>query len=489
MGVNLKVEWIDSRYFRLVGPAQFLDETFAYTYYKKVFNFRTKHAESKAVKAHLYKNRSLEGAIFHAGFASMIHYHFRSQLDRDSLYILESYIFSKPTDHYFEGLFPIQQNDLKDLLNYKRGIFSVYTGYGKTQVIAELVNYIVNVLHERVLVVSPADAVLKELRLRIKEVAHLTPEYFNYNSDYNLINVNGFLTSKMYKKTHDYWKTVKWVIADEVEHCVTNRGTGMFDLCVNAKHFYGFSATADKARARRIAMRQGMTGVVTDNKTLINYFGFSIVHRTPDTKSIDIINIDTMIFNDCKNIKWQSDTIYSEIISELFTNERFCRGFRKIVMAERGGLYIPMFRKTVIYHWLRNVFTWENGMIACYDGAGIHLWSEGQKVRDIELKELKSMVENNEVELLVGTKSSFKAIDLPNLHKIIPLTSQLASNIIQQIGRVARKQDVQIINLVPTMYISCYSWDLTKRNELIRSYYGNCNIRRIKRTEIEYGIY
>jgi hypothetical protein len=108
---------------------------------------------------------------------------------------------------------------------------------------------------------------------------------------------------------------------------------------------------------------------------------------------------------------------------------------------------------------------------------------------NITLEELKEYIKDDMVDIIVGTKSSYSALDFPELNKVIPLTSQLASNVLQAIGRVSRTKEFTIFNLVPYKYIKVYSNDLRKRNKLIKEYYSESKINYIKRTEIDYGIY
>lgn len=484
----MEVEKISEQKFILKGDLQLIRKSFQYEVQFRQFNYRTKKFDWKTGLDASYIALTQDGAIFQAGFAPYIYYHLNDHLSEEAKNILMDYTRGDVI-HEFDGLRDTQPEDLALLLSFKRGIFSVFTGYGKTQVIAKLIEYIVKVRQEKVLVITPGSKPLDEVVLRVRDVAGLQPSYFDYDSLYNAININGFLRSNSYDPEHPYWKDVKWVIADECEYCLTDSSIAMLDRCVNIEHCYGFSGTADKSCADRITMRSGLSPQIQRNKNLVGHFGFSIVHRKPSGFDIDIIDIKTSMFNDLEDVRLTDDVTYSEVVKEIFINPRFCRGLKAIVEKEKQGIYIPMGRLEVIYYWLNNVFTWKNGCIVNICGDGIQVWSEGVKVKDINLDELKSMVENREVEVIVGTRSSYRAIDLPNLSKIIPLTSQVASNVLQQIGRVARKRRFQIFNLIPMIYVSCYTGDLRKRTQLINSYYEDCNINRIKRLESIYGIF
>lgn len=465
-----------------------LKREFEYQDSARQFNYRTRRLETVTYTDHLYEARDAKGVMFHVGFAPYLYYHYGKFMDKESTSILEGYITSD-IKYEFTDLRDYQIDDVKTLLSFKRGIFSVYTGYGKTQIIAQIVYYVTKVRNESLLIITPNGKSLEEIKSRVRKLYGIESDYFNYESNYNAININGFLRSGSYDKSNPYWKSVKWVIADECEYCLTNNSYEMLDLCKNLEYAYAFSGTADKSSADRIIMRNGMTDVVKRNKWLIGVFGFSLVYKKPGDFNIDIIDIKTSMFNDLSGVRMTDELVYSEVVKQIFIDDRFCRGFRKIVEKEKGGIYIPLERLEVIYYWLENVFTWEDGLIANICGEGIQLWSGGTRLETIDLDQLKELVSEHKIEVIVGTRSSFRAIDLPELNKIILLASQMASSVLQQIGRVARSRKFQIFNLIPTCYVSCYTNDLRKRNQLINNYYSDCNIRRFKRMETEYGIF
>lgn len=484
------IEAIDNNYFWLLGDTNAIADRFRYQEDERIYNYKTKKLEFARRDKYLYKMRTKRGAKFDAGFAAFIYYHLSSELDDNSKDLLMTrYISASKLNHKFEGLRGTQEEDLNSLLRFKRGLFSVYTGYGKTQLIAVLVDYLLNNTDDKVLIITPNQKALDELKTRIGKVSGVSTKYFDPDSQLNIININGFLRSGSYDKSIAYWKEVKWLIADECEYCLTDSAYEMMDLLTNVERSYGFSGTADKLRAKSIRMREGMTDVVTRNKSLIAKFGFSSVYRIPSGFNIEVCNVRTSMFRNSVDLRLDENTIYSEIIVSIFTDGRFCEGLRKIAYAEKGGLYIPMRSLEVIDHWIKNVFTWEDVNVATITGAGYSIYNSGKLVKNTSLDELKEMVKSGYVEIITGTSSSYRAIDLPELNTIIPLTSQLASNVLQQVGRVARSKNFKIINLTPDCYISCYTSDLRKRKTMISEYYNDSLISYFNKTDLDYGIY
>jgi hypothetical protein len=250
---------------------------------------------------------------------------------------------------------------------------------------------------------------------------------------------------------------------------------------------YAFSATADKKKGERIRLRDGNIPVVQRNKTLIGYFGFTTVFKKPEDFTIYQYDINTTMFNNIKDTSDKS-TDYNEIVYDIFTDDRFCKGLAKIAVSVHP-VYIPMGRLQIIDNWISKYFNLPNLKVVNICGRGYELYNEGKLVEVIDLDKLKELIDTNSVDIITGTKSSYRALDLPKLNKVIPLTSQLASNVLQAIGRVARTRSFTIYNLIPFNKVNVYSVDLMNRLKLINNYYSDCNIIKISKKETDYGIY
>jgi hypothetical protein len=482
-----KIIPINNWYFKFIAPF-YLKKDFEYETKVLEWNFYLKRYVYKKDYAYLFSNLTGESELleywFGWGWSSYILYHYEDYFDEDSKEILKNFI--DPIQNQFKGLRKNQQEDLNDLLKFRRGIFQVYTGYGKTQIIAHLVNYIINIRKERLLLLTPNSKALNEIDNRVSELFGITHNYFDYNSNYNAINTNGFPRSSSFDKNNFYWNTVRWIIAEEAEYIMSNSGTEIIELCKNALRLYAFSATADKTVAERIRMREGNIPVVQRNKNLINYFGFSSVFRKPKDFIIHIKEIATTMFNDIAD-NYDSNSEYTEIIYATFTDKKFCNGLLKIIQKE-FPLYIPMGRLEVIDYWIKNYFKITGFVVINICGRGYELYISGEHKCNLKLEEVKDYIEDDQVHLITGTSSSYRALDFPKLDKIIPLTSKLASLVIQAIGRVTRSREFTIINLKPFTKINIYTNDYNSRKELILNYYSDCKIITTNKKELDYGI-
>lgn len=471
---------------------------------------------------YLYQEEVNDGEfIFQIGYAAFILNEFRQQLDLESINLLENIIFSDDKLPYFINLTNHQNDDLQLLAQYKRGMFQVFTGYGKTEVIATLANYIVNTLHEHVLIVTPSSVALDEIKYRLYDRFNIDLDYFDYESNINAINLNGFLRSGMYDNTHEYWSNNFWILADEVEHCCSESAMEFFESLHHVKRMYGFSATADKKNAEPIYSRVSdeflnsdkllnLTSATTNvfnnrqlycklineesarvrdimgrNKYLVGYFGTSVVFKKPSKFNITLIDIMSTISSDDIEIPKEYD--YNEIIYSLFTDDRLCRLLESIVFKE-GMTFIPMFRLQVVDYWIDNYFKKKDFLVLVISGRGYELYENGVYLNHITMEEMKRLVKLGMIGVILGTRSSYGAMDLPELNRSILLYSKVANIVIQAIGRTARGEDFEIISIVPSKTIPTYTKDLLERKELIKSYYENCKIIEVKRNENFYGV-
>lgn len=434
---------------------------------------------------------------FSVGLAPYLYQEFRAELPAASAELLRGLCFSGGegvADGEFKNLRPGQAGDLRALLRYRRGLFQTYTGYGKTEVIATLVRYVIQATEDSVLLVCPTNVALGELRSRVEKLTGHKLEYFSYENRVNAINLNGFLRSGRYDPDSPYWGRRVWLLADEVEHCVAKGATQFYRRLGQVERMYGFSATSDKLLAEPIRTRAG-DGVTVEavregigrNLQLVRYFGTTVVFQRPSTFSVRMVNVVSSMTKRDVGLDVRRDyaSVYSEISYELFTSARFCRLVEAI--AERvGTIYIPMFRLQVIDHWVANYFQRKGYTILVISSRGYEVYSQGELLRTVDLDGMKRMIEGGEVDLILGTKSSYSALDIPSLSRCMILYSKSASTVIQAVGRTARKGKFDIYSICPMGNIPIYSKDLRERQRLFREYYGE---GRLEEMEIDESFY
>lgn len=471
------------------------------------------------VDRYLYESEPEEGVYtFQSGYASLIYNEFYDDMSDYSRELLESYIF--PTYDLkvnFDNLYDYQNEDLNRLLLVKRGLFQTYTGYGKSEVIVTLANYIVNELGQKVLLVTASSVSMMELTNRFKSKFGIELGQFNPGNAINIINIKGFLRSYAYDKNDDYWNSKFWILADEVENCCSTTAMDFYETLPNVIRMYGFSATSDKQYAEPLLSRIPDEFYKSDevkrlnnlnrfdgrskllelkknyiyeirtrlgrNKYLVGYFGNSVVYRKPRNFDIKLINVMSSISDD--DIVLDSSYQYDNVVVELFTNEKMCK-LIQLIAYKVGTIFIPMFRLQVIDYWLEHYFQLNGYITVVICSRGFELYDGGKYQDNITIEELKLLVKLGVVNLILGTKSSYNALDLPELHRSLLLYSKAANVVIQAIGRTARGNKFEVYSIKPYKRIPMYSKDLDMRLELIKNYYSDCNIVDVKCNENEY---
>lgn len=514
------VEKIDNWYFRIKlpyvdrGKCSYKDKELTYIY-------AIGRYVNKEVVKYLYQEEVDDGVfVFQIGYAAFILNTFYNQLSSDSIKLLEDIIFTDNQLPKFDNLLGYQNEDLHQLFEYRRGLFQTFTSYGKTEVISTLANYIVNQLHQNLLIVTGGNPALNEISNRLYDKFGIDLDYFDEEAPLNLINVNGFLRSSYYDKNSDYWKKPMWILADEVEYCVTEGAMEMYENIPNIIGMYGFSATSDKKAAEPIYSRvsdsfmhsKEMTRLLSNpfnkeanamkwnelldkenwrvrsimgrNKYLVGYFGTTVVFKKPEDFNITLIDVTTTISAD--DIEIPAEYSYNEIIYNIFVEKRMCNLIESIVMKE-GLTFIPMFRLEVIDYWIDNYFKKDDFLVLCICGRGYELYENGEYLGSIDLEEMKRLVHFGRIGVILGTRSSYNALDLPELNRCILLYSKVANIVIQAIGRTTRSKTFEVFNISPMKNIPQYSKDYVERKNLIKEYYKECNIVEVKRLESYYG--
>ena len=472
-------------YFEFSGPAN-LESDFKFLDKQYAFNIKTRRMENMNVECVMALDSTFRFNRTYVrlglGFLVYIYAQYDELLDEDSKTSIKSAcLFDLDAKLY--DLYPTQQEDLKMLFHYKRGIFQCYTGYGKTQVIAVLMDYIVNVLKESVVVLVPDTKPKHELVDRYEDLTgNKLPEYYDTNSSINVLAVKGFLRSNSYNRYDPFFKRVKWVLADEVEYCMNNSGIELMDLFINADKWYGFSATPDKKSGNRIWIDNTKSPVITRNFDLVNYFGFSTVFRKPDKHDITITSVVTDKFNNLDFI--QADS-YPDALRMIFMDYKVCKLIRSISKTEKPIL-IPFPYLEVIDFWIEGYFNDMKVINIC--SRGYEYYESGKLIsKKLTLDQVKEFIESDKVDVITGTASVYRALDFRGISNILPLTSKLAGIVIQSIGRIARDTKFKIICIDPTTKVPMYTGDLNKRKKLIKDYYSDCRISRQTKSDVDYG--
>jgi hypothetical protein len=408
-------------------------------------------------------------------------------------------------DRPFNELRDYQNEDVLFLLKYKIGLMVVNTGYGKTQTIATLANYAHNGLGKKVLLVCPSTKARDELVKRCKNVFNLTVSDSDktLNGSLDCIITSGLMNSKKYKDPaqrvvfEKLLETYDWVLVDEVEYTINDAGFFLFDHCIGADHFYGFSGTADKYEAKVLSFQNGLSSEsVINNKNLLKYFGPSLIYRLPLNIDITRISVKSKSFDnlqlDYDEIE-QSSNIYFSIMNAIWTDQKIGEAIEKVVK-HFPMTFIPINNLNfIIDDWIKNHFLGKFRILLVHGKkssaeTGYTYYDLSGNTTELTLQESCDYIKNGQVDVIPSTSSGYRALDFPGLENILLVSGKVAGVTLQSIGRVARGKHMNIITIDPTKKskkIPVYTKGAIERDNMIKEYYKFCEIKEQSITEDE----
>lgn len=484
----------------LVTDNHTLPEVFKYDVGSMVFDFKTKQMVWGSKKDSIYestrlsKKSGLTKIKFKVGWGILILNMFKSLISLDDKKkILDTIYSSTFRTAPFPNLRDYQNEDVLHLLKYKYGLFSCYTGYGKSEIIATIINYVINETKDKILILVPSIKCKDEIVKRCKTKFSIDIP----SETIGLIVTSGVTSSKRFNdpnllnKTREEMSSYKWIIADEVEYTVNKGGIKVLEMCTNSEHRYGFSATADKVGGKMITFAEGITDIVTRNKYLISYYGQSLIYRVPLHLKINMVNIKTKCFNSINITKSDlncDSNVYLTVLRKLWTSDDTCDQITRIIKYY-PKLFIPINDlQEVIGNWIDNWWRDKYNILLISGGGYIYYEVGNPRYRKVSLEEACDLINNDKVDVIPSTSSGYRALDLPGLTNILMIQGNIAGVYIQSIGRVARGSDVNILTLIPDPYrvIPVYTKGLNLRDENTRELYKYSKITDITRYGSEF---
>lgn len=376
-----------------------------------------------------------------------------------------------------------QNEDVLHILKFRIGLFSCYTGYGKTQVIAAIANYAYG-LGKSVLLVTPGKKAQDELIKRCKTVFGL--DIPSKDGKLDCIITSGLLNRKDYKDPvkravfENKLSGFEWVLADEVEYTINDSGRYLYSKLTRATNLYGFSGTSDKQGAESITFISGLSEVVLRNMDLIKFFGPNLVYRMPLNKEIDDIQVKTAAFDLMTFDRSDFDkntNVYMRVMTKIWTDSRICEVIKKIIH-KFPLTFIPINNlASILTEWIDNWFLGEfRILLVCGEGY-IYYDLHGNRTK-IDLSTACDYISKGMVDVIPSTAAGYRALDFPGLENILLIEGLKAGVVLQSIGRVARSPHMNIITLsgISDKKIPVYTKSDESRKDLYQTYYKYCNI-------------
>lgn len=365
----------------------------------------------------------------------------------------------------------------------------------KTQTIATLTHYAHDVLGKKVLLVCPSNKARDELVKRCKNVFGMTvsagDKDLNGHLDCiitsGLMNTNKMRDEKLLSAFKDVLGEYEWVLADEVEYTINAAGNFLYDNCLGAERFYAFSGTADKEEAKMISFLNGLDDSVIRNKDLVKYFGPSMIYRMPLNIDIDDIIIKTQALDNLVMPEINSTgNIYQEIMNAIWTDDGICKVVTKVI-DKFPMLFIPINSlNSIIDYWLQKYLIGKYRVLLI-SSRGYQYYRLDGIIESLTLDQVCEYAKNGMIDVIPGTASSYRALDIPKLENIFLIQGVKAGVVLQQIGRVARGKHMNIISLEPygNRRIPVYSKGVINRKEMFGDYYKFCHLTESVMEETE----
>lgn len=423
------------------------------------------------------------------GFAAYLLKIFGGDISKDDYNDVCSAVYqSTYRTQEFQELRDYQNQDILHCLKYKFGLFSCYTGYGKTTVIATLAKYYYNDLGKKVLLVTPQTKPRDELVKRIESSYGIKVSTKIGQGRLQAMITSGLMNRKETKDPSkepafiQELESFEVVLVDEVEYCANPGGFYIFSHAINAEVRFGFSGTSDKNSAKLIGFTNGLNDpTVISNKDLIRFFGTSLVYRKPLDLVINNIIVKTESMNGDKLKLWEipedCGNLYLEIMTKIFTNPEVSKTIARIAKTY-PMTFIPINNlHNIIYEWIDNYFIGSfRILLVCGEG---YLYYDLLGTRyNLSLQEACDKIKSSEVDVIFSTSSGFRALDFPNLKNILLIQGKIAGSVLQQVGRVARQKEFNIITLEPAngKPLPVHTKSQKIRKNMINEYYSYCKI-------------
>lgn len=439
-GVSLVIE---------TDNAPFVKGLLDYVYETKKYIPWDKKWETKKISGHIFKRKATRGEHVYyelgIGWSFYILTVFKDYIIKDDYdSVVQAIMQPSYRTLPFPELRDYQNDDVLHLLKYKFGLFSCFTGYGKSQVIAVLSNDFLS-QGKKILLVTPNNKARDELVKRLKRLYNVEVSTKLGVGKIQAVITSGLLNRKEMKseegqkKVIEELETFDVLLSDEVEYTMNESGFFLYDNTVNAQYRYGFSGTADKGKADIITTANGICNpTVAENKHLISYFGTALIYRLPEQLILNRIIVKTNSINPGRLGVYEWDfeamsNVYMEIMNGIFTNKEVCETIMRIVKAF-PLTFIPINNLvSIINNWIENYFK-GNFRVLLVSHEGYTYYDLEGNTEKLTLQEACDYILNNKVDVIPSTSSGFRALDFPNLKNILVFSGKVAGSFLQQIG-------------------------------------------------------
>ena len=334
-----------------------------------------------------------------------------------------------PKDLDFSDLRDYQVDASLDILAHSNGSVQLFTGFGKTYLIAWLCKY----LPKPILITEPTNTLIEELQNRMDSMGIDQTDIF-------LINPVGYLARV---NRDDSWlSNVKTLLSDEAMS-VTFSIKSLYSLMPNLERVFGFSATSDKHKNYRMDILRNYR-YHSDTCEILSYYGPTITYAQKK-KPIEIIEDELHLGSSPWTLNDYADWKYNQATNKVFKSKVLPNYLVKCIERCDTPILFPFINRKHI-EWLMKspilsrfrLAIWMSGSLELNAGKVFtdkNPWITSDKIRMSVYDTVKYMIEFNKVNIIFCSSVGFKGIDT-KIENLILMVGSNAGNVIQMLGRV-----------------------------------------------------
>lgn len=415
--------------------------------------------------------KTKRGYEFSKGFGYLILNQTSAYLDQDSITRLKDELsFSlNITDWWNLPDRPDQLDATKSMIRWKKALIGCYTAFGKSQIIAVLTKALLE-SGKTVLILAPNTSSVSNIIDRLRKFGIEISDHWRESAQINCINPVAFVNSNKWDTTKSrdfpFIRRTYAVLSDEVECTLHDSFLRIDKRLDSAEVFWGFSASANKKSLKDIPRTSDLLKMMNSQiRRLVKYYGFTCYSAKPAHLDVTIHTIHTKLF--------ALSTSYSEIVQELFGNLRFKIAIHSILQ-QVPSLFIPVnnhnaIKKLIIAGLIQDP-------ILVIDGGGYKEYKDGKYFRTLSYKTMMLKISENYFKLILGTSSSFRALDFSTITNVLVTFGRSTSVVIQYVGRVARESKLDLWFIQSNRKVRGYSNAVEANQKLVAEQYSDCTL-------------
>lgn len=324
-----------------------------------------------------------------------------------------------------------QRKDAEKMLEHSNGIIQLYTGYGKTWLIAWLCRY----LPRPILITEPSYAMCEEVTTRLEALGI-------DQTDIHVLNPVGYMARL---ERDDSWlEKVKTLLSDETS--ITESMEKMLSM-MKPEIMFAFTYTPDKFNNQNLSILKNYK--LNDGTCkILKYFGPTLVFaklRKPLEIVVDELHLGYCGFRLADYENWK----YKKAIDICFRSNELSSYIARCIERCSSPILFPYTDHKQVTRFLTDpelakysICLWSAEGIQCSRGVPRDAL---EAVKDMtDLQAIKHLVNGNLIQVLFCSSVGFKGVDLPNLSNLILMVGSNAGNTIQIVGRVCRSDSPRI---------------------------------------------